>query len=230
MMDHQEAPPVRRPREPRRGGRPAAGTDPRKRRQVLEGAVSVFRRMGFDAASMADVAAEAGVSKATLYVYYPSKEQLFAAVVGEERDRNISQILDVLVPELPARIALSRLGQSILEVLGRPHVMQAHRIVIAVCERMPEIGRQMYEAGAKRVWQGLRAYLEVRVAAGELAIDAGDLDLAAQQFVDLCQTGVVRPRLYGAVVAPPEPDEIEHTVHSAVAMFLARYGAPPSSP
>jgi TetR/AcrR family transcriptional regulator of autoinduction and epiphytic fitness len=221
-MDTQQVPRPRDEREGRRGGRPPAGTDPRKRRQILDGALGVFRRTGFDAASMADIAAEARVSKATLYVYYPSKEQLFAAVVGEERDRNISTMLEVLEPEQPARIALMSLGRRILQALGRPHVIQAHRIVIGVCERMPDIGRQMFEAGPKRVCAALTEYLAVRVAAGDLAIE--DLELAAQQFLEVCQAGVVRPRLYGAIDTPPGDDEIDRAVTSAVELFLARYG------
>ncbi|MEZ5817141.1 MAG: TetR/AcrR family transcriptional regulator [Hyphomicrobiaceae bacterium] len=211
--------------EARRGGRPAAGTDPRKRRQILDGAAKVFRRTGFDAASMADVAAEAGVSKATLYVYYPSKEQLFAAVIGEERDRSIGQIVETLDPEHAAREALSQFGRLLVQILGRPNVIQAHRIVIGVCERMPEIGRQMYDGGPRRVCRALQTYLEARVAAGELAI--ADTELAAQQFLELCQAGIVRPRLYAAVSAPLSQVAAERVVNAAVEMFLARYGVPP---
>lgn len=221
-MDNPEAIRSDESRETRRGGRPAAGTDPRKRRQILDGAVNVFRKTGFDAASMADVAAEAGVSKATLYVYYPSKEQLFAAVVGEERDRNIGQIVETLAPHLPARIALSNFARMIAQTLGRPQVIQAHRIVIGVCERLPEIGQQMYEAGAQRVSRALKAYLEGRIAAGELEID--DLELAVQQFLELSQAGIVRPRLFCAIMTPVDDGEAERVSQGAVDMFLARYG------
>lgn len=220
-MDNQEAVRSRETREVKRGGRPPAGTDPRKRRQILDGAVSVFRKTGFDAASMADVASEAGVSKATLYVYYPSKEQLFAAVVGEERDRNIDQIVETLDPALPAPAALSHFGQMIALTLGRPQVIQAHRIVIGVCERLPEIGQQMYEAGARRVGGALKTYLKARIAEGELEID--DLDLAAQQFLELCQAGIVRPRLFCAITTPVDEAEAERVSKGAVEMFLARH-------
>src|SRR5215510_14134127 len=87
--------------EDRRGGRPAAGTDPQKRRQILEGAGRVFSTLGFDAASMNDVAREAQVSKATLYVYFQDKEHLFTAICAEHRDRNIAEkiaLLDVNQP------------------------------------------------------------------------------------------------------------------------------------
>ncbi|MGE0769000.1 MAG: TetR/AcrR family transcriptional regulator [Hyphomicrobiaceae bacterium] len=221
-MNDPEAVSRRETPDIRRGGRPAAGTDPRKRRQILDGAAKVFRRMGFDGASMADVATEAAVSKATLYVYYPSKEQLFAAVVGEERDRNIAHILEALDPELAAREALARFGRMIAQTLGRPHVIQAHRIVIGVCERMPDIGRQMYEAGPRRVSRALKTYLEKRIAAGELQID--DMELAAHQFLELCQASLVRPRLYGTIDTPVDDAEADRVTTGAVDMFLALYG------
>ena len=222
-MDNQQPVHPREELGAKRGGRPAAGTDPRKRRQILDGAVSVFRRTGFDAASMADVAAEAGVSKATLYVYYPSKEQLFAAVVSEERDRSIKQILEALDPSLPAREALSRFGQMMVQILGRPHVIQAHRIVIGVCERMPDIGQQMYDEGPRRVSRALKTYLETRIVAGELQIE--DMELAIFQFLELCQASLIRPRLYGSLDTPVADAEAERVVKGAVDMFLSHYGA-----
>ena len=66
------------------GGRPAAGEVPVKREQILDGAMRVFMRMGFDASSMNDITREAGVSKGTLYVYFADKSRLFEAIVEEE--------------------------------------------------------------------------------------------------------------------------------------------------
>src|ERR1700684_2433607 len=62
----------------------AMGEDGAKRRQIVEGARSIFLAQGFDAASMNDIARAAGVSKGTLYVYFDNKEQLFQAIVGEQ--------------------------------------------------------------------------------------------------------------------------------------------------
>ena len=94
----------------RRGGRPAAGTDPNKRRQIIEGASKRFTSVGFDATSMSDVAREADVSKATLYVYFPNKEQLFAAVCAERRDRNIGELIELLDVERPLESVLTTFG------------------------------------------------------------------------------------------------------------------------
>src|SRR5580658_8185704 len=63
---------------------PQTTDDSAKRRQIVEGARSIFLAQGFDAASMSDIARAAGVSKGTLYVYFANKEQLFEAIVHEE--------------------------------------------------------------------------------------------------------------------------------------------------
>src|SRR5580704_2346372 len=72
--------------------RTGAGQDPRKREQILDGARKLFLAEGFDAASMGDIARAAGVSKGTLYVYFDSKELLFAELVREEKIRQANAI------------------------------------------------------------------------------------------------------------------------------------------
>ena len=61
-----------------------ADEDSSKRRQILDGARKVFMDLGFDGASMGEIARSAGVSKGTLYVYFADKNRLFEAIVEEE--------------------------------------------------------------------------------------------------------------------------------------------------
>ena len=87
---------------------------------------------------------------------------------------------------------------------------------------MPELGREFYENGPMQGAKRLAGYLDRMVAKELLAID--DTTLAAMQFLDLCQSTLLRPRLFNAVREPPSQAEISRVVASAVAMFLARYG------
>lgn len=208
--------------ERKRGGRPAAGTDPRKRQQILEGAGRVFSTLGFDASSMSDVAREAGVSKATLYVYYEDKERLFAAICAERRDRNISELISYLDTAQPLAETLQKFGEAMLQRLSDSTVIAAHRIVMGVAERMPDVGREFYEAGPKRLRLALSEYLEHHVRAGALEIE--DRLLAAAQFIEIAQSSVFRPLLFGAMTDPPPREEIKRVVASAVRLFLAAYG------
>lgn len=207
---------------PRRGGRPPAGTDPQKRLQILEGASRVFTSVGYDAATMNDVAREADVSKATLYVYFPNKEKLFAAICGEKRDRNISEVLATLDPTRPLEGMLREFGAELVRRVSVPHVMAAHRIVIGVAERMPDIGQEFFEAGPMRLATELGEFLKGHATAGRLH-KVDDPLLAAAQFLELCLATIFRPRLYAARTELVSEDEIAKVVGSAVRVFLAAY-------
>ena len=205
----------------RRGGRPAAGTDPEKRRQILEGAGRVFSTLGFDAASMSDVAREAQVSKATLYVYFQDKEHLFTAICAEKRDRNIAELMALLDTSQPVEEALATFATEMLRRISQPFVVAANRIVIGVAERMPEVGSEFFKAGPMRLAQALAAYIDHHVARG--ALKAEDSFLAAVQFLELAQATVFRPRLYGVSLSPASEEEIQRVAASAVRVFLAAY-------
>ncbi|WP_425284066.1 TetR/AcrR family transcriptional regulator [Hyphomicrobium facile] len=187
----------------------------------MEGAGRIFSTTGFDASSMSDVAREARVSKATLYVYFQDKEHLFTAICAERRDRNISEILSLLDTEKPFESVLTEFGTEVLTILSEPFVVAAHRIVIGVAERMPEVGTEFFERGPKRVSAALGKFLDHHVAAGRLEI--ADTYFAATQFLELIQASIIRPRLYGAITSPPTRDEIEKNVASAIAIMTAGY-------
>ena len=201
-------------------GRSAAGQDARKRRQILDGARRRFMSKGFDASSMGDIAEEAGVSKGTLYVYFDSKEKLFAALVAEEKAAQFPSIFSIDAADRDVRKVLTRLGHQFAHFVTEPHVIMAKRTVVAIGERMPEIAREFYEQGPRQCSGRLAQYLDQQVAAGTLAID--DTYLAAAQFLDLAQSTLVVPMMFGAKQRPSE-EQIEAVVSSAVNVFLAAY-------
>lgn len=222
-MGDAEMPSAAQPHDGHRGGRPAAGTDPRKRRQILDGAARVFTALGFDAASMSDIAREADVSKATLYVYFSSKEKLFADICGEHRDRNIAELIAMLDRGQPIEAVLLEFGSEALRRLLKPTVLPAHRVVIGVAERMPEFGREVFATGTKRLYDELAAYLAFHSDAGRMTID--DVGLAAAQFLELSQASVFRRRIYVAETEPIDDALIGRVVASAVRVFLAAYAS-----
>ncbi len=203
--------------------RRVAGADPDKRHQILEGAHAVFLARGFDAASMNDIAAAANVSKGTLYVYFEDKEHLFVALIEREREKQKQGMYEALAEDPDLAHALFSFGERLVKLLTGEFALSAHRIVLGVAERMPEIGREFYERGPMQGAQRLADFLARRVAVGELEIE--DTALAAAQFVDLCQSTLMRPRLFNAERKPPGEAEVKRVVGAAVAMFLAQYGA-----
>lgn len=203
-----------------------AGMDPEKHRQILDGALQVFTARGFDAASMNDIAAAANVSKGTLYVYFEDKEHLFVALIQREREVQKRGAIAALNDDSDPARALGNFGRCIVRMINGNLAVSAHRVVIGVAERMPDLGREFYENGPMLGSQLIAGYLDRMVAEGKLAID--DTYLAAVQFLDLCQSTLTRPRLFNAIGAPPSEAEIERVVQSALAMFLAHYGVKPA--
>ena len=204
-------------------GRMAAGHDARKRRQILEGARQLFLSEGFDAASMGDIALAAGVSKGTLYVYFDSKERLFQALVREEKERQFPAIFTFDADDRDVRGTLTRVGQQFARFITSRHIVMAMRAVVAMAERMPHMGSEFYDSGPRLCIGRVAQYFEAQVAAGTLAID--DVQLAASQFLDLTQSTLTRPLMFGAQ-EPPSEERIDAVVKSAVDMFLATYGRP----
>ena len=193
--------------------------DSSKRRQILDGARKMFMDFGFDGASMGEIAKAAGVSKGTLYVYFADKCALFEAMVEEEtvEQGNVAFNLD---PARDVPTTLHEFGEAYIAMICRPGGGSAIRTVMAIAERMPEVGRRFYERVLEKTINRLALYLEAHVAQGELAIN--DCEFAASQFMLMCQASLFLPFIFQAAPAP-SPDRIKEVVTSAVRMFLAAY-------
>ena len=196
------------------------GPNDEKARQILDGARRIFLRDGFDGASMNDIVRAAGVSKGTLYAYFPSKENLFAELVRHDKQQQAEQTC-LWVGDAPtARETLTRAGTAFITLMVRPDHLAQVRTVMAVAPRFPEIGRAFYEAGPKFGTERLCRLLAKHVATGEIAVD--DLWRAAVHFIQLCQGDLYRRLMFG-MADTFEEVEIERTVVAAVDVFLRAY-------
>jgi AcrR family transcriptional regulator len=195
--------------------------DSSKRRQILDGARKVFMDLGFDGASMNEIARSAGVSKGTLYVYFADKNRLFEAIVEDEALEQ-GKVVFNFDPARDAETTLREFGQAYMVLLCRPGGGSWIRTVMAIAERMPEVGRRYYANVLEKTIKGLADYLRAHVAPGDLAID--DCQLAASQFLQMCQASLFLPFVFQAAPAP-SPDRIARVVDSATRMFLAAYRA-----
>jgi hypothetical protein len=97
--------------------------------------------------------------------------------------------------------------------------------VMAIAERMPEVGRRFYQNVIALTIRRLAGYLEARVAAGDLEIE--DCELAAAQFMQMCQATLFQPFIFQAAPAP-SAERIARVVESATRMFLAAYRVKPA--
>ena len=198
--------------------------DSSKRRQILDGARKVFMDLGFDGASMGEIARSAGVSKGTLYVYFADKNRLFEAIVEAEALEQGQSAFN-FDPARDVPTTLMDFGQAYIQVLCRPGGGSALRTVMAIAERMPDVGRRFYNNVIALTIARFAAYLEVHVRSGDLAIT--ECDLAAMQFMQLCQASLFMPFVFQAAPAP-SPERIAEVVDSATRMFLATYWTNPA--
>jgi AcrR family transcriptional regulator len=192
-----------------------------KRRQIMEGARKVFLAEGFDGASMNDIARIAGVSKGTLYVYFTSKEQLFEALIREERRQQAERLTDFSVDSEDIGHALFNFGCRLIEMMTRPDTLAHVRMVIAASHKFPQLGRAFYEAGPCFGAKRLSNYMRRMTDEGRLKI--ADIDRAAWQFLELCQAGTFKPLMF-RMVEELSLAELEAGVSAAVGTFLAAYG------
>jgi AcrR family transcriptional regulator len=193
--------------------------DSAKRRQILAGASRVFMDLGFDGASMGEIARAAGVSKGTLYVYFADKSRLFEAIVEEEalEQRKVAYNFD---PERDVATTLRDFGQTYIQMLCRPGEGSAIRTVMAIAERMPDVGRRFYHHVIEARINNLASYLRAHVGTDGLAIE--DCQHAAAQFMQMCQASLFLPFIFQAA-PPPSAERIAEVVESATQMFLATY-------
>ena len=193
----------------------------RKYEQVLEGPLAVFLREGYEGASVDDIAREAGVSKATLYSYFPDKRMLFVEVATRECRRQADEAEAVVDLTDPPEVVLPEAARRIIAFVISEFGRNVFRISVAESERFPELGREFYDNGPALLRERIGAYLAGAVARGQLRIE--DIDLAASQFAELCKAEIF-PCVCLGVKRSFNAQEQERIARGAVEMFLARYG------
>ena len=212
--------PMARPPAPAAKPQRGRPRDPEVVRRILEAAQRHFDEHGLERASVDAIAADAGVSKTTVYNNFASKERLFQAVV---RDRSAAVVADfpgagALDPDRP-EMALLVIGARFL-ALARGDALGALRAVYSVAGAQPEVCRALYKEGPERVNGELAAYLRRADAAGTLKVrnplQAADLFLS--MFMG---SGHIRGLLK---LEMPDSRENRALVREAVRVFMAAYG------
>ncbi|MDH3262955.1 MAG: TetR/AcrR family transcriptional regulator [Paracoccaceae bacterium] len=193
----------------------------RKFEQVLRGAREVFMADGFEGASVDTIARAAGVSKATLYAYFPDKRLLFMEVAKCECIRQADEAIEFIDLTAPPRVVLAEAASRILGFYLTDFGIRVFRIFVAESDRFPELGREFYESGPALVRARMADYFRDAVGRGELRIE--DIQLAADQFAELCKADIF-PRLIFGVRSAFSEAEKRRVIDGAVETFMARYG------
>lgn len=182
----------------------------------MTAAAEAFFAHGFAASSIEQIAAEAGVSKVTVYNHFGDKNALFAAAVECECEKMRGHFsIDAQLATLDIRERLTAIGQAIVAFLSRPEMVQFERRIAAETEREPDIGGAFLRAGPWRMKAAFSALLAFAHERGELAIP--DPMLAAEQFVSMCKGMGDLERRFGA---SPAADDDARRIEGAVEVFL----------
>ncbi|WP_461603834.1 TetR/AcrR family transcriptional regulator [Aeromonas salmonicida] len=190
---------------------------------ILKAATSVFLAYGFSAATTDMIQRESGVSKATMYAYFPNKEVLFAAVI--EHECGVMAATFRAMDSSPGNIAktLSDLGMSYLDIVLSPTALALHRVVMAEAPRFPELGRRFFLAGPKVVTSILVERLDVAVQAREIDVHALTIEAAATQFLSMLRAQPQMECLTHPGTHPSTAQKV-HWVQLAVTTFLRAFG------
>lgn len=206
---------------------PTDALSPEKRAQILGGAATVFAADGYEGASMARIAAVAGVSKGTLYNYFDSKADLFSAYVRDACDRILAHVFDRRDQGDDPASVLRGIGQRMISMMLSDFGLTIYRVVIAEAAQFPDLARGFFDAGPARAVGTMADWLAEETRKGRLSV--ADPVFAAEQFFALCQTRLVLPRKLAILAEPPET-EIASVVEASVAMFLRMYQSSPVRP
>ncbi len=192
-----------------------------RRAAILDIALAAFLADGYAATSMSTIASRVGGSKATLYNYFSSKEELFAAVVANKCEQLKTLLHNAQVEGSDFRSTLQNFGEHFLQLLLQDESIAAYRLVIAECARLPEVGRTFYDVGVTQGRNQLGAYFAQAIDAGQLK--RCDPSLMARYFFDLCMSGALMPRLWN-IASSLTTEEIPIIVARAIAIFLSAFG------
>ncbi len=191
-----------------------------KRLAILNAASEVFQEMGFERASMSDIRARIGGSKATLYNYFPSKEKLFFEVMHEAKTHELEELVGALNAEAAdLKQELLHFGQQFIGVLYSPEAMAVRHLAIAESRRS-ESGNLSFERAVVPLEKGVAEFLRKVMKRGMLR--SGDARIAAIHLLTLLESELWLRSLLGVLKAV-KPDTIHAVVRRAVEVFLSGY-------
>ncbi|GGY34999.1 transcriptional regulator [Rhodanobacter panaciterrae] len=206
--------------KPQGPGRPK---DMEKRAAILAAAKALFIRNAFAGTSMDAIAADAGVSKLTVYSHYGDKDNLFREVIR-------SRIQDLLPEETYFFDAQVDIKETLLRVaLTHAHLdcnaetVGTFRAILSDCRQgNPRYGKLIWEEGAMRTHGLMERLLQKAVDAGQLEVD--DVARASGQFLALIKGNLMMRQMFGCMDCPQSyAEEIEATARDGVTMFLRAY-------
>ena len=188
--------------------------------KIMQAAKDLFMAEGYGAISMDQVAKSAGVSKATVYSHFGSKEKLFAAIIHHACKGFAVDLFPQVADEPDIGVALRRIASSIENFLLGEGPIKVYRIIVSEGPRFPELIEAWYNTGPLPFRAALTDFLRKATTDGKLVIP--NPTLAADQLVALVKGPLYLRRLFNLPARPEDPTP-EEVVDGAVQMILNAY-------
>lgn len=201
----------------KRAGRPPLDAAARKR--ILDATADVFLEKGYERASTAEIAGRAHTSKQTLYGLFPSKAELFVAVIGAHTEALFARHTEYIESTEPPREALTGIGIETLGLFTAPRFLALYRILVAESHRFPDLARLLWDRCQIRGRELLAAYLRSRRIGGPR------YDRSAAKFISF----ILGDYVINAMLNPDQelsPRVVRKRAREAVDDFLLLYPAP----
>lgn len=192
-----------------------------KQEDIVKTAILVFSQKGFEQASMEGISKQAGVSKRTLYKYYPNKEALFEVIVDKLMCRFNDPTMQKFEPSIPVAVQLTELTLNQLCYVNTEEFQVIARMVMAECIRCPKASKMlMTKFGSVEDCYGLHEWVRQGIELRQLEVD--NIQLAVDQYIGCIKAVAFWPQLL-AHQTPPSCDELKVIIDEAVKGFIATY-------
>jgi TetR/AcrR family transcriptional repressor of mexJK operon len=198
-----------------------ARLDEERLTELLDVAGEVFISDGFSAASTNEIARRANSSKTTFYSRFPTKEQLFLAVIERRMNFIFKQVVASLPEEPPVEETLSNFGSATIKFLLSKEQIALVRVVSMESAKFPELGKRFYELGPKRGEEALAVYLRKQAKRGRILNE--DTRQMAQHFMSLITGGPVRWSILGFFPSSPTKSALQNHLNAAIRAFMKAY-------
>ena len=197
---------------------PGRPKDLEKRAAILEAAKRLFPAQGFDGTSMDAIAAEAGVSKLTVYSHFKDKDTLFFETVCVKCEEQLPHAIFEIERGAPLREQLTRIGRAFFGLITSQEAMSLHRLMTA--QPSEKLAGLFWEAGPQRCRAELASFFRAEMAEG--ALDIPDPERAASQFLCLLKGEPHARMAYGCCTCV-SPADVEAHIQGVVDLFIRAY-------
>jgi TetR/AcrR family transcriptional repressor of mexJK operon len=191
-----------------------------KHDDILQAATEAFFELGYERASMDEIAAKAAVSKATVYSHFRNKESLFEAIIRELCQRLVTPLRLGETDRGDPEETLTAFARSYIEVLLDPASLALHRLLVAETPRNSELAAASYRGGGARAVRSLAEYLAQETAKGNLAVE--EPIFAAEQLFGMLN-GHLQVRALFHIEARPSREVLDRFITTAIGAFLRAY-------